>query len=409
MSYLRFTTDLLTVPGKLDPDEMAFLAALAAQVPPGGQIVEIGPFYGRSTRVMARANPGALITSIDTFEDVDWTRRYAARHPSIPAFSEAAFCQFTDDLPNVSRRVGPSPQVAAGWTAPVDLYFEDAVHGNPVLAENLRFWTTRLRPGGIACGHDYTLRFPDIKREVDALAAAWNCELAVVGSLWALRKPGGPISAPPAPALTPRLSTAPQMQIRTKSKQTGLASTPSGYWCGAHLDADRLLWMQVFRASLPKGLRLEARVGHPEHGTSPWMPVGERIALRDANGKPLAFDRAAFRIIDDTKGAGHKLHIGYKVSARATGKGASQRSGTSQRVFDGAWARAPSDGVPLNAVTLALYETRPPDAQMAFPDMSPRARARTLAKRAAEQALKLRIDASGVLARLRLDHKDISP
>jgi len=52
MSFLRVDDSHLAVPGKMDMDEMAFLAALAAQVPQGGRIVEVGPFYGRSTRAI---------------------------------------------------------------------------------------------------------------------------------------------------------------------------------------------------------------------------------------------------------------------------------------------------------------------------------------------------------------------
>ncbi len=57
----------IRIPGKMSIEEMQFLAALARQVPAGGNIVEVGPFYGRSTHVMARSNPQANIHSIDTF------------------------------------------------------------------------------------------------------------------------------------------------------------------------------------------------------------------------------------------------------------------------------------------------------------------------------------------------------
>ena len=69
------------------------------------------------------------------------------------------------------------------------MYFEDAVHGNPALKSNLNFWSARLRPGGILCGHDYGIKFPDVKREVDAIAASWKTTVHIVGSLWAMQKP----------------------------------------------------------------------------------------------------------------------------------------------------------------------------------------------------------------------------
>lgn len=363
MSFLRIDDSHLNVPGKMDVDEMACLAALAAQVPKGGRIVEVGPFYGRSTRVMAQANPGARITSIDTFEDVEWTRRYAAQHRDIPPFGIDAFARYTADLPQVSSLAGPSPDVARDWDAPIDMYFEDAVHGGPVLAENIAFWTGHLRPGGIACGHDYTLRFPDIKRAVDALAAEWGTRAALVGSLWALRKPLP--GAVPAPALTLPLSRTPRLTLHAKTKRGGLHRALDGYWCGAHLEADRMLWLQTAAPDLPPGLALEYRVGHPVHGTGPWTPAGSRARLGPASGKPLAFDRVAFRL---TGANPDGLLIGYRVSARRIGGGGSAVSGTSERAFGGAWARVDrAPGLAVNAVCAAVYTAAPPDAQAAFP------------------------------------------
>ena len=173
----------------MDLDELAFLATLAAQVPQQGHIVEVGAFYGRSTNAIAQGNPTAKITSIDTFENVDWTDRYANQYHGIPVFGRDAFDHFTNSLENVSPIQGFSPDCVRDWVHPIDMYFEDAIHGNPGLKRNLDFWMGHLKPGGIACGHDYTRRFPDIKTEVDSRAHRWGCDVTVVGSLWALRKP----------------------------------------------------------------------------------------------------------------------------------------------------------------------------------------------------------------------------
>lgn len=365
MSFLRIDDSHLQVPGKMDVDEMAFLAALAARVPKGGHIVEIGPFYGRSTRVMGLANRKAHITSIDTFEDVPWTRNYAARHPAIPPFSQSAFALFTRDVPRVTAFKGPSPQVAADWSHPIDMYFEDAVHGNPVLAQNIRFWTQHLKPGGIACGHDYTLRFPDIKREVDALAAQWGTQVSVVGSLWALRKPGlSPAQTGADTPLMPALSDQPRLKLHVKNKRSGLHKAADGYWCGAHLEVDRMVWFQLAPPDLPEGLRLECRVGHPDHGVSEWVPAGTRVQLTGPGGKPKPFDRVAVRLVGPNP---KRLQVGYRVSARQIGQGGAKRSGTSALMFDGAWAEARSRGLAINALSIALYESPPPDAQAAFP------------------------------------------
>jgi Methyltransferase domain len=72
------------------------------------------------------------------------------------------------------------------WTDPIDLYYEDAVHVDPILAQNLAFWTGRLKLGGIICGDDYRPRFPDVRRGAGALAERCGRELIRVDFFWCL-------------------------------------------------------------------------------------------------------------------------------------------------------------------------------------------------------------------------------
>lgn len=67
--------------------------------------------------------------------------------------------------------------------------FEDALHRNPVLAENIAFWSRHLRTGGAYCGHDYRPRCPDVMAAADALAEQIGGGLVVVGTLWCALPP----------------------------------------------------------------------------------------------------------------------------------------------------------------------------------------------------------------------------
>lgn len=58
------------IPAWTSAEERALLERLSAEVPAGGQIVEIGCLYGGTTAVLALANPAAWVTSIDDFS---WT------------------------------------------------------------------------------------------------------------------------------------------------------------------------------------------------------------------------------------------------------------------------------------------------------------------------------------------------
>ncbi len=362
MSFLHVHADVLKVPGRMDLDELAFLAALAKAVPDGGQIVEVGAFYGRSTTAMARANPSVAITSIDTFEDVAWTARYAAQYKNIPRFSRAAFEAYTHECPNVQALQGPSPEIATDWATPIDLYFEDAVHGNPGLKANLDFWTARLKPGGIACGHDYNRRFPDVKSEVDALALRWNTSVSIVGSLWAVQKPRH-FAQTQSTTPMPRLSHQPRLTLRSFSQRGGRRVSRDGYWCGPHLETDRLKWVRIDDIAARTGLRIEYRISHPLSGTTPWVPAGARASLHGQNGI-LPFTRLAVRIHGQKND--RTPHVIYRVSARQKGRGGTARSGTSPWAMDGAWTTLPSASVPINAFCVALVDAPLPHQQAEF-------------------------------------------
>ena len=71
----------------------------------------------------------------------------------------------------------------------VDFVFEDSSHANPQLRDNLNFWLTHLKSGGIIAGHDYTNMWPDVVTEVDALSKLLNVDLHVQGSIWWMVKP----------------------------------------------------------------------------------------------------------------------------------------------------------------------------------------------------------------------------
>ncbi|MFK7874355.1 MAG: class I SAM-dependent methyltransferase [Paracoccaceae bacterium] len=336
----------------MELDELAFLAALAAQVPKGGRIIEVGPLYGRSTNAMAMANPGAKVTSIDTFQPAAWTEKYSNQFRDIPTFGVAAFEAYTKHLPNVEKIVGASPRVVHNWATPIDLYFEDAIHGNPQLAENLDFWMARLRPGGIACGHDYCKRFPDVKREVDARAKTWGCPVELVGTMWALRKPKAYMTR--ADACSIDIVDGPKLSLTTMNKNKGLSQGKAGYWCGAHMSPDRLTHLQIETA-----IDLEYRVGHPEFGASEWTQPG-RPARLVSGGQNRPFTRFAIR------SSGQKMQPFYRVSSRQVGNNGYQLSGVSNWGSGGDWASLRKEGPGLCAITACMLETAPPDAQSAF-------------------------------------------
>ena len=355
--YRHVSEAALKVPGRVELDELAFLCALAAQVPSDGQIVEIGAFMGRSTRAMALANPDAKVTAFDSFQPAPWTDRYSSRHYGIPNFCKDAFDRFTDGLPNITSIKGLSPHSARGWNTPIDLFFEDATHANPNLLENLDFWISKLKPGGIVCGHDYGLRFPDVKREVDNLARLWDKPIAIVGTLWALQKPGG--RQIDLNKLSITAQHVPTIQTYCENKRSGSSHAAQGIWCGAQFDADRL---RMVRFDAPTEMRLEYKLFHPNFGETDWTPSGQDGHLI-SGGKNRPFTRLAFRACASSL-KNHRIFC--RVSARQIGNGGHRKSGVSDWVPDGFWVKAPREGPGLCAVSVAILPKAPIDGQVFF-------------------------------------------
>jgi hypothetical protein len=188
----RADVDLnLSITGQMSVEELEGLARLARAVPPNGCIVEVGSLFGLSAWTLAKnAHPSVTVYGIDPWVREPWMLpiEESAGH----TLSLETFRANVSDLPNIIPLRGYSPTDFAGWQRRVDLLFEDSVHTNPVLHQNLTFWTPFVRPRGVICGHDYCDQFPDVKAEVNRITAAHDTQAQVTGTLWSVRVPEDP-------------------------------------------------------------------------------------------------------------------------------------------------------------------------------------------------------------------------
>jgi hypothetical protein len=169
-------------PGMLAEIDMAAIAQLAKEVPAGGVIVDVGSLAGRTTTLWCHFSQAGRIISIDPW--VDQPSNESLRNSG--ASIRETFLQNVTDK-RVASIQGFSPGCARNWAEPVDLYWEDGDHCNPACAAGIGFWSEHVKPGGIACGHDYHL--VDVKATADALATRWGAELHLFGSVWWIRRP----------------------------------------------------------------------------------------------------------------------------------------------------------------------------------------------------------------------------
>jgi hypothetical protein len=178
----------LSIPGQMSAEELQRLARLARTVPPNGCIVEIGSLFGLSSWTLAKnAHSTVTVYCIDPWVRQPWM--LPIEESAGQTLSFETFRTNTSGIRNIIPLRGYSPRDFAGWQRQIDLIFEDSVHTNPLLHQNLTFWTRFLRPGGIICGHDYCDEFPDVKAEADRLAASLGERPEVRGTLWSLRVP----------------------------------------------------------------------------------------------------------------------------------------------------------------------------------------------------------------------------
>jgi predicted O-methyltransferase YrrM len=146
------------VEGWFSPDQVARLAKGAAAVPPGGRIVEIGSFRGRSTIAIARSTlPGVEIVAVDPHAGTDRGPQEIDGFAAAAAEDHDAFLANLDragvrDRITYVRRF--SHEALAEVGGPVDLLLVDGAHRLTPARQDLRSWGGRVAPGGILLVHD---------------------------------------------------------------------------------------------------------------------------------------------------------------------------------------------------------------------------------------------------------------
>ncbi len=159
------------IKGYMNEQELQILENLAANVPFGGLIVEVGSFMGRSTYCLASSAPNARIYCIDDFFDHEWVcndfipqdKSDILKTPNFGQLYNVAseFMNNTKDFTNITMIKGHCPNIDYPGDE-IDLLFVDATHKNPNDWDILTYLLPYVKEGGMVCGHDYGHSYPDV-------------------------------------------------------------------------------------------------------------------------------------------------------------------------------------------------------------------------------------------------------
>jgi SAM-dependent methyltransferase len=144
------------VEGWLTEAQAQRLDRCARAVPPGGRIVEIGSFRGRSTIVLARAAPaGAEVVAIDPHLGSDRGPQEIAAQPELGEQDTRLF-RLNLERHGVRERVRHVRMLSSQAPLPdaIDLLYVDGAHRFGPARDDLLRWGARVRDGGTMLVHD---------------------------------------------------------------------------------------------------------------------------------------------------------------------------------------------------------------------------------------------------------------
>lgn len=144
----------------------------------GGYALEIGPWKGRSSYVIASVcrEKGAVLYTLDTFRGVDDYETHRSKFER-NAYHEAVvnpdfykiFINNIRGLP-VAILIGNSNEVINHIPDKIcDFAFIDGNHESPAINNDIKNCIRKVRTGGMVSGHDLGIPWTDVKKAVEEI------------------------------------------------------------------------------------------------------------------------------------------------------------------------------------------------------------------------------------------------
>jgi predicted O-methyltransferase YrrM len=199
-----------SVKGFMPADEGMALHAAASRYSPGGVVVEIGTYCGKSTIYLGHAATatGSTVVTIDhhrgseehqagwEYHDASLVDPATGLFDTLPALRQTLAAAGLEDV--VVPMIGRSVAISRWWQTPLDVVFIDGGHTDEAAQLDFHGWAPWVRLGGALVIHDV---FPDpadggqapyrIYRE--ALGSGEFAEVSVTGSMRVLERIRGAV------------------------------------------------------------------------------------------------------------------------------------------------------------------------------------------------------------------------
>ena len=138
--------------GLISIEEGSRLRDLAASVPSGMPIIEIGSHKGMSTTFIAAGAPNCPVYAVDLW-DLGGQKRWEGLHADPDTFE--TFLRQTAPFQNITPIKSASLDAARVWTGSIGMLFIDGDHSYEGCHGDYEAWTKFLVGGGILAIHDY--------------------------------------------------------------------------------------------------------------------------------------------------------------------------------------------------------------------------------------------------------------
>lgn len=139
-------------------------------------VLEIGCDVGDSSEILLKSNEGLRLYTIDPYDDyVDWNGNNLNERQKLYEGVKERFKQYDDRF--VLYRLTSDDAVEEFEKEFFDLIFIDGLHTYDQLTKDCANYYSKLKPGGIFAGHDYTV-IEGVNRAVNEFAAKHNKQIS---------------------------------------------------------------------------------------------------------------------------------------------------------------------------------------------------------------------------------------